>query len=252
MKISVLQFKSRLENIDENFLKAEKFINSAKNSDVIILPELWPTGYCLSSIEKFADINGQRAINFLSVLAKKNFVNIIGGSIAVKTNGKIFNRSLVFDRFGKLLITYDKTHLFRYAQEEKIFSAGNKISIVEIDKVKCALAICYDLRFPEFIRRIALTGVEIIFIPAAWDLKRLAPRQILTRARAIENQLFVVFANSLGKSEIIKPDGELLAEAQCGEEILRGEINPNERINAIHAMNFLKDRNLEVDQFNHS
>ena len=111
----------------------------------------------------------------------------------------------------------------------------------------CGLAICYDLRFPEFIRKIALMGAEIIFIPAAWSLKRLTPRQILTKARAIENQIFVVFANSAGKSEVVNPRGEVVAESGRGEEILSAEINLHERAEVISAINLLGDRNLSVD-----
>ena len=137
--------------------------------------------------------------------------------------------------------------MFSFAGEDKVFSAGDKISAFELDGVKCGVAICYDLRFPEFIRKIALAGAEIIFIPAAWSLKRLTPRQILTKARAIENQIFVAFANSSGKSEIINPLGESLAESGRGEEILSAEINLSDRAEIIRTMNLLGDRNLNVD-----
>ena len=113
--------------------------------------------------------------------------------------------------------------------------------------MKCGLAICYDLRFPEFFRKIALAGAEIIFIPAAWSLKRLTPRQILTKARAIENQVFVVFANSSGKSEIVNPRGEVIAESGRGEKILTTKIDLNERAEVIASMNLLADRNPSVD-----
>ena len=92
-----------------------------------------------------------------------------------------------------------------------------------------------------------MTGAEIIFIPAAWSLKRLTPRRILTKARAIENQVFIVFANASGKSEIINPLGEILAESERGEEILTAEINLRERFKIIQTMNLLADRNPAVD-----
>ena len=117
----------------------------------------------------------------------------------------------------------------------------------ELDGVKCGIAICYDLRFPEFIRKLALTGIEILFVPAAWSLKRLIPRQILTKARAIENQIFVIFANSAGKSEIINPLGEVIAEAQTGEEILTANIDLTFRAEVIRSMNLLADRNFFTD-----
>ena len=247
MKISIAQFKSELGKIDENFSTAARLIEVAQNADVILLPELWSTGYYPTPVENFADIDGERTTEFICAVAKKFSVNIIGGSVIVNSGGKIFNRCIVANRRGEIVATYYKTHLFSFAQEDKVFSAGDKISVVELDGVKCGLAICYDLRFPEFFRRIALAGAEIIFIPAAWSLKRLTPRQILTKARAIENQIFVVFANSSGKSEIVNPRGEVVVESGRGEEILTAEINLNERAEVIGAMNLLADRNLSVD-----
>ena len=247
MKISIVQFKSTLGEVKENFSTAAKLIEAAKNSDVILLPELWSTGYYPTPVENFADVDGERTIEFLCAAAKKFSVNIIGGSVVVESGGKIFNRCLVANRRGEPVAAYDKTHLFSFAQEDKVFTAGDKISTVELDGVKCGLAICYDLRFPEFIRKITLAGAEIIFIPAAWSLKRLTPRQILTKARAIENQVFLVFANSSGKSELVNPRGEVIAESERGEEILTAEIDLNEREEVIASMNLLADRNLNTD-----
>ena len=247
MIISIAQFKSELGAVDENFSTAARLIEAAKNSDVILLPELWSTGYYPTPVKNFADVDGERTKNFLCAAAKKFSVNIIGGSVIVDSGGKIFNRCLVANRRGEIVATYDKTHLFSFAHEDDVFSAGDKVITVALDGIHCGLAICYDLRFPEFIRKIALAGSEIIFIPAAWSLKRLIPRQILTKARAIENQNFVVFANSSGKSEVVNPRGEVVAQSERGEEILTAEINLTERTEVIDAMNLLADRNLAVD-----
>ena len=247
MKISILQFKSELGAIDKNFDTARKLIDCAKNSYAIILPELWTTGYYPVPVGNFADIDGKRTAEFICAAAVKNNVNIIGGSIIAQVDGKIFNRCIVSDRHGKIVATYDKTHLFTFADEGKVFTAGKNFSTFELDGVKCGVAICYDLRFPEFIRKTALTGIEILFVPAAWSLKRLTPRQILTKARAIENQIFVVFANSAGKSEIINPLGEVIAESNIGEEILTADIDLNFRADVIAKMNLLADRNVFVD-----
>ena len=247
MKISIAQFKSKLGAVEENFSTAARLIEAAQFSDVILLPELWSTGYYPTPVKNFADIDAKRTREFLCAAAKKFSVNIIGGSVIVESGGKIFNRSLVANRRGEIIAAYDKAHLFSYAAEDKVFCAGDKISVVELDGVKCGLAICYDLRFPEFIRHLALSGAEIIFIPAAWSLKRLTPRRILTKARAIENQLFVVFANSSGFSEIVNPLGEVVAESGRAEEVLTAEINLHERTAIIETMNLLADRNLNTD-----
>ena len=248
MKISIAQFKSRLGALDENFSMAARLIEAAQNSDAILLPELWSTGYYPTPVENFADIDGLRTKKFLCELAKKFSVNIIGGSVIVDCGGKIFNRCHVANRRGEIVAVYDKAHLFSFAGEEKIFTAGDKLSTVELDGVTCGLAICYDLRFPEFFRKLALAGAEIVFVPAAWSLKRLTPRRILTKSRAIENQNFVVFANSSGVSEIVNPAGEVIAESDTGEKILTAEINLSERTEIISTMNLLADRNLNTDE----
>lgn len=247
MKISIAQFKSELGRVEENFSTAARLILAGRGSDVILLPELWSTGYYPTPVEDFADIDGKRTLEFLCAAAKKFNVNIIGGSVIVSSGGKIFNRCLVVNRRGKLVAAYDKTHLFSFAKENTVFRAGDKLATFELDGVRCGVAVCYDLRFPEFIRKIALTGAEIIFIPAAWSLKRLTPRQILTKARAIENQVFIVFANSSGRSEVVNPRGEVIAESGRGEELLTLEIDLNERAEVISTMNLLADRNLSVD-----
>ena len=248
MKISIAQFKSKLGALDENFSTAERLIEAARNSDAILLPELWSTGYYPTPAENFADIDGRRTKTFLSTLAKKFSVNIIGGSTLVNDGGKLLNRCHVANRRGEIVAAYDKAHLFSFAGEEKVFTAGDKLSTVELDGVTCGLAICYDLRFPEFVRKLAVNGAEILFVPAAWSLKRLTPRRILTKARAIENQMFVAFANSAGFSEVIDPLGEVVAEVDTGEQILSAEINLSQRAEVVATMNLLADRNLHTDE----
>ncbi len=247
MRIDIAQFKSHLGELDKNFEIAADFVKSAKNSDVVVLPELWSTGYYPTPLEDFADKNGERTAEFLCDLSKKMNVNIIGGSVIAEVDGKYYNRCMVSDRRGEIVAVYDKTHLFSFADEQKVFSAGDKIVTVDLDGVKCGLSICYDLRFPEFIRKLTLQGAKILFVPSAWSLLRLVPRQILTKARAIENQIFVVFANSAGRSEIINPLGVVIGEAGINDQNLSLSIDLDSGKEFIKAMNLLKDRNLSVD-----
>lgn len=251
MKVTILQLKPTLGDVEKNFENFGRWIKGAAEygADTVILPELWSTGYYPTPVENFADKNCERTKKFIGELAKSCGVNIVAGSVIAQVKGKIFNRSLIFNRRGRLLTFYDKAHLFSFAGEEKIFSAGNKIKTFELDGVKCGIAICYDLRFPEFIRQIALEGIEILFCPAAWSLKRILPRQFLSKARAIENQIFVVFANSSGISEILNPLGDNLAVAGVGEQMLSATIDLNFRAEVISKMNLLADRNLFTDSF---
>ena len=247
MKITMLQFKPRVGEIDRNFEAAEIFLKRAQNSDVAVLPELWTTGYFPKPLENFAEKNAERTADFISKLSKALNLNIVAGSVIAEVDGKFYNRSLVSNRRGEIVATYDKTHLFTLSGENKIFSAGNEIVTFEIDGVKCGIAICYDLRFPEFIRKIALQGAEVLFVPAEWNLLRLVPRQILTKARAIENQFFVVFVNSAGHSEIVNPMGKVLCETGINEQDFTFEIDFETRREIIAGMNLLADRNLAVD-----
>lgn len=247
IKITMAQFKSQLGEVDKNFETAETFIKNAQGADIVVLPELWNTGYFPTPLENFADKNAERTTEFISRLAKEYNLNIVAGSVAAEVDGKFYNRCLVSNRAGEIVATYDKAHLFTFAGEEKVFTKGDKIVTVELDGVKCGLAICYDLRFPEFIRKLALQGAEILFVPSSWTLLRLVPRQILTKARAIENQFFVVFANSLGRSEIINPLGVMLGETGINEQNFSLSIDLNSSKEFIKTMNLLADRNLAVD-----
>ena len=248
MIITMAQFKPRVGEIAKNFEAAEIFIRRAKNSDVVVLPELWTTGYFPKPLENYAERNAERTAIFISRLSKELNLNIVAGSVIAEVDGKFYNRCLVSNRHGEIVSAYDKTHLFTLSGENKIFTAGDKIVTFEIDGVKCGAAICYDLRFPEFIRKIALQGVEVLFIPAEWNLLRLAPRQILTKARAIENQIFVVFVNSAGRSEIVNPLGTVLCETGINEQNFTFEIDLSTRQEILEGMNLLADRNLAVDE----
>lgn len=247
MKVTMAQFKSHLGEVDRNFEIAENFITRAQGSDVIVLPELWSTGYFPTPIDNYADKNGERTTEFISALAKKLSLNIVGGSVAVEVDGKFYNRCIVANREGEIVGVYDKAHLFTFAGEQKIFTPGEKIVTVELDGVTCGLAICYDLRFPEFIRKLTLQGSKILLVPSSWTLMRLVPRQILTKARAIENQIFVVFANSVGRSEVVNPLGVIIGEAGVNEQLITTNIDLESGKEFIAAMNLLADRNLAVD-----
>ena len=247
MKIAVAQFKSNLGEVDKNFEIAADFIKNAQNCDVVVLPELWTTGYFPTPLADYADKNGERLAEFVSSQAKKMSLNIVGGSTVAEVDGKFYNRCVVANRAGEIVATYDKAHLFTFAGEDKVFTQGDKIVTAELDSVKCGLAICYDLRFPEFIRRLVLQGSKLLILPSAWTLMRLVPRQILTKARAIENQVFLVFANSAGHSEVVNPLGVVLSEAGVGSQLLTANIDFESGKKFIEAMNLLADRNLAVD-----
>lgn len=260
MKISLIQPKLILGNVNENFkMIEEKIIKAAEEKpDVIVLPEMWNTSFFPEDVKEKADLNGERTKKLLSELSKKFSVNIVGGSIANLKGIDLYNTAYIFDRNGNEIASYDKVHSFSPSGEHNIFKAGNKLCIFELDGVKCGLCICYDIRFVEWIRKNALEGIEIFFLPAAWPDKRTVHWDILNRARAIENQMFVVCINSVGTagtmkfaghSAIIDPWGEYVVVPDDKEGIKYGEIDLSIIKNIRESINVFRDRKPELYKF---
>lgn len=238
MKFALLQMDIKFGDPDTNYEKAKHLINQAvqQSPDVIVLPELWTTGYDLDRLDTIADPEGKRAKDFFSALAKKHQVHIIGGSVAVQKENDIYNTLLVFNRDGDLNKEYAKAHLFRLMREEQFLSAGDLDGLFQLESIPTAGFICYDIRFPEWIRAHVLQGAGLIIVPAEWPTPRIDHWRHLLISRAIENQSFVVACNRVGRdpdnafgghSLVINPWGEILAEADDTEQILYADIDPS-------------------------
>jgi omega-amidase len=240
LNIALIQMDIQFGNPQVNFERATEKIREAAQQDVdlVMLPELWTTGYDLKRLEDIADENGEALQSFIKTLAETYHVNIIAGSVAKRsTGGGVTNTLYAFDRSGQVVGEYNKAHLFRLMEEEKYLQPGSNDGIFEIEGVKSAGLICYDLRFPEWIRRHVLQGAKVLYIPAEWPKPRTDHWRTLLIARAIENQCFVVACNRIGSdpnnefgghSIIINPWGEIIAEADDQETILYGTIDLEE------------------------
>lgn len=255
--VAALQMKVEIGNRQQNFLTVEAMIDEAvkKNNslDVVVLPELFDVGFFPRPIQNFSDERGENAKKLFSRLAKKYSVNIVGGSVVNQIGEQVKNTAFIFDKNGNFVAEYSKTHLFSPAKEHKIFTAGDEVKTFELDGVKCGIIICYDVRFPELIRKLALQNISVLFVPTEWPLVRLKHWQILTKARAIENQIFLVgvnasgqFANGLplaGHSVILNPWGEILNEADTLDpQIISAQLNL-EKLDEIRAtMHVFQDR----------
>lgn len=254
MKVAVLQMQVAFGEPDRNISSFYRLAEQAMESrpDVLLLPELWRLGFYPRPILSYADADGRQTRTALETLARRYQVNIVGGTVANAIGQQVFNTCYVFDRSGRLVTTYHKTHLFTPSGEREDFQPGDSVVTFRLDGVKCGLAVCYDIRFPELIRRLALEGIAILFVPAAWPLSRLSHWQTLIRARAIENQIFVVACNEAGTdgenqqlaghSAIIDPWGEILAQGGDGEAILHGNLRTVVRQQIKSAMDVLADR----------
>ncbi|MBQ7497311.1 MAG: carbon-nitrogen family hydrolase [Selenomonas sp.] len=238
MKISIFQMHTILGQPEKNTAAFLRMAEQAmqEKPDVLLLPEMWNIGFFPRPVEDYADKNGENTRALLSEFARKNQVNIVGGSIArlESSTGKIYNTCYIFDRHGQEIAAYDKVHLFSPGKENQVFEAGRNICTFTLDGHKCGAAICYDLRFGNYLSRVA-EDVEILFLPAAWPKLRQKHWDILTQARAIEYQVFVAACNGGatandkhplgGHSGIFDPWGEMLAKAGEGEDIISAEVD---------------------------
>lgn len=224
--------KKNRENIRRWFERAE-----LKPNELVLLPELWDTGYDLTRLSEIADRDGETAQLFLSQLAKEYQVYISGGSIARQSDDKFFNTTYIVTPTGSIQVSYDKVHLFRLMQEEKFLHAGSQLVQTTILGVPLSPFICYDLRFPEFLRKSANQKTELFLFSAQWPTVRIDHWKKLLQARAIENQCFVAAVNRVGEdpdnkfggnSMIVDPLGNILLELDDSEGFGRKEINMQE------------------------
>jgi omega-amidase len=235
LKISCIQMNIVFGNPNKNYQSAEAFIEKAlsENPDIIVLPELWTTGYDLTRLNEIADQEAAQTIDFLQKLAKKHQVHFVGGSVANRDEKGVKNTLLIINKDGALVHQYSKLHLFKLMDEHVYLEAGTKKGLFQLDNYQFAGAICYDIRFPEWIRAHTAAGAEALFVVAEWPAPRLSHWRALLIARAIENQCYVIACNRSGQdpnnqfaghSIIIDPWGEVIAEAGESEEILSAEI----------------------------
>ncbi|RYM00020.1 carbon-nitrogen family hydrolase [Sporolactobacillus sp. THM7-7] len=236
MKVALIQCDVAFGDPEKNYRRAEKKIKKAMENqpDVIMLPELWTTGYDLKRLDEIADTEAEAARQFAGKLAATYQVNIISGSVAKRTSSGTTNTLLVFNRQGECIKAYSKVHLFRLMNEEKFLKPGQADGLFILDGIPSAGFICYDIRFPEWMRKHVLAGARVLYIPAEWPKPRLDHWRTLLICRAIENQSFVIACNRSGSdpdnvfaghSMIISPWGDILAEAGEEEHILTADLD---------------------------
>lgn len=224
LRAAAVQFPIVAGNIDANLQQARQALQRVHDQGgrLAVLPEMWSSGYAYKRLAEMAAETPRVAAELASLAARLDLV--IVGSLPEKDGNNIFNTAFVHDR-GQEIARYRKLHLFSPMQEDRYLAAGDRTLVVPTSVGRLGLAICYDLRFPELFRRLALDGAELICVPAEWPAPRQLHWQTLLRARAIENQYFVIAANCCGKlgrlqffgmSLIVSPRGEFLAEGGGG------------------------------------
>ena len=260
MKICCIQMDVHLAEPEYNFRQAVRLLREAAQDrpDVLVLPETWNTGFFpREDLETCCDRSGERVAAEIGTLAKELGVNIVAGSIANVKDGRICNTAYVFDRCGRCIASYDKTHLFTPMGEHEFFTPGDRLCSFMLDGVRCGLIICYDIRFPELARSLALTGMDILFVVSQWPRERLCHLNCLSQARAIENQCFVALCNACGSagnthfggdSAIIDPWGGILARADGSETTVSADCDLSVIPGMRSRTNVFRDRRPDLYQ----
>lgn len=246
-RLAVCQLRTRREKSD-TLIRAEEMIREAalNGASVVILPEMFTSLYSHDYFHDYAEPGDGETVQSLSRWAAEYNVILIGGSIPETELGRMYNSCFVFDRNGELLARHRKVHMFDIDLNDQIsfnesdsFTAGDDYCVFDTDLGRFGVAICFDIRFPEYIRGLARRGAELILLPAQftvptgekhWDL--------MTRSRAVDNEVWFVGAEAArdpdgpfqcwGHSAIVSPYGEIIAQTDEQEQILYGDIDLNQ------------------------
>ncbi len=228
--LTLVQMDIGKDQFQKNKEKIRTLLQKADPTDFIVLPEMWSVDFDFKNMKNHGK-HYDKPLQFLQQLARKYQATVVGGSVPQQTGDKLFNTTFVVNDTGTLQGSYWKMHLVSQNNlEGQIFDSGNRIPKFFSPKTPFGVTNCYDLRFPEIFRGIALNGSEIIFLVAQFP-KPLYPHWItLLKARAIENQVYIAAVNRVGTgyfghSAVVDPRGEILLEGDSSEELLQISID---------------------------
>jgi len=251
IKIAALQLDVAWEDRARNYERVRGFAENAKSdgADLLVLPEMFATGFSLDPSVTAEPPSGETP-RFVAELARELEIGVVAGYVQRRRAGRGANMALAVDRQGRLLAEYAKTHLFAFMDEQEAHEAGAGPRQFAFETVPIACFICYDLRFPELFRLVTDSAAVVIVI-ASWPAARQAHWDALIKARAIENQLYVVGVNRAGQgggleytggSAIIDPLGQVLAHAGDRENTILAGIDSDEVARVRKELPFLQDR----------
>ncbi len=258
MKIACVQMNVLAGQPERNYVAAEAQIRKAARNrpDVILLPETWNTGFAPQHLDPAqADEDGARTRQLCSALAKELGINLLAGSVTTRRADGLYNTAYGFNRSGELVCSYDKAHLFSPLGEDTVYQKGGSLARFMLDGVSSALITCYDLRFPELARTLALPGLDVLFVVSQWPKQRISHLETLAKARAIENQAFVAVCNACGlaygttfggRSLVIDPLGRAIRQAGTRECILYAEMPLDRLAQARKAIPVFTNRRPEL------
>jgi len=258
MRVGVAQFQILPGEVEQNYKKGENFIKQAKEEgcDLLLLPEVWTTGFLFKKLKELS----KTTPDILKEIKKLSEGIMLCGTYVVDNpdSDKVFNTFYAILN-GEILFTYKKTMLFGLTGEDRFFDRGDvkQVNTFEALDTTFGVTVCYELRFPELFRKASFSGAKVHLHPAIWPQTRLEHWITLTRARAIENQLFLLTTNGVGisgkwelcgHSTIYDPWGEIEGKIENEEGLVIKTIDL-EKVNSARqkltslsdSMEFLKD-----------
>lgn len=253
LKVTIFQAYIFWENIEKNLSNlALKLSNLREKTDLIILPEMFNTGFT-NNVEKCAETSDGKTMQWMFHMSQ-TLNCVVAGSLIIVENGKYFNRFVWMSPDGTY-VKYDKRHLFAMAREDQYFTAGRERIVVNIKGWNICPMICYDIRFPVWSRNVG-GAYDLLVYTANWPDKRSAHWRTLIPARAIENQAFVIGVNRVGHdgndiyysggSMCISPLGDVVYYKPEDEDLYTFTIQPRDLQDARKSFPFLQDE----DSFN--
>jgi predicted amidohydrolase len=256
LTIALAQMDVRPGEPEDNLGRARILAAQAEaaGADILLLPELWFQGYDLERADQWAAPLGEGGFAEMAALAREHGL-YVAGSVLEDHPGGVSNTAALYDPQGTLLGSYRKIHLFRLMEEPRYLTGGDRAVLCPTPWGPVGLAICYDLRFPELFRTMALAGAVLFLVPAQWPIRRIEAWKLLARARAVENELFVATCNRVGtggdvifpgQSAVIDPWGRALVEENDEERLLVAPVVLREMEKARRYLTVYEDRRPEA------
>ena len=250
--IALAQIDVQTGQPEGNLARARDFAAQAREAgaDLLLLPELWLHGYDLERAEEWAAPLGEGGFAQMAEMARE-FGLYVAGSLLERHADGVSNTAVLYSPEGSLLGSYRKIHLFRLMQEHRYLVPGDHATLCPTPWGPVGLGICYDIRFPELFRTMALAGAVLFLVPAQWPVRRVEAWFLLVRARAVENELIVAACNRVGndgqatfpgRSCVVDPWGKTLAEGDDQERLLIAQADLREVLKARRYLTVYQDR----------
>ncbi|MBK3644264.1 carbon-nitrogen family hydrolase [Streptomyces sp. NPDC085900] len=260
MRASLIQIAvEEGESVEARRGRVASLVREQAGADLVVLPELWTTGaFAYEEFGTEAEPLEGPTYEAMAKAASDAGVWLHAGSIPERDpDGPLYNTSLLFSPSGDLAAAYRKIHRFGFDKGEAVLmGAGSELVTVRLPGTTLGVATCYDLRFPELFRALVDAGAETLVVPAGWPERRRDHWTLLARARAVENQAFVLACGTAGThagvpqaghSIVVDPWGQVLAEAGADEEILTVDFDPAKVATTREQFPALKDRMLGLE-----